>query len=86
MDKFEFVKTVIDMDVETYVVPVATLKISEVHPSRPPLLAALSQDNVLNKVPNEFIDYTNIFLTDLAIKLPEYTGINKHAIELVEEN
>ena len=35
------------------------------------------------KVPVEYVDCANMFSTDLASKLPEHTGINNHAIELV---
>lgn len=32
----------------------------------------------------EYTDYANIFSLDLAMELLENTGINKHAIELIE--
>ena len=39
---------------------------------------------VLVEVPPEYLDYADVFLFDLAMKLPENTQMNKHAIELVE--
>ncbi len=32
----------------------------------------------------EYSDYADVFSFDLTIELPENTGINKHAIELIE--
>ena len=36
------------------------------------------------KVPVEYLDFADIFSPDLASELSEHTGINDHAIELVE--
>ena len=36
------------------------------------------------KIPTKYFDYADVFLTGLAIKLSENTGINKHAIELIK--
>ena len=55
-----------------------------VHPSQAPLLAALQQDKVSTEISLKYADYTNIFSPDLAMELPENTGINEYAIELVE--
>lgn len=38
----------------------------------------------LTKVSLKYSNYTNIFLFDLAIELPENIGINKYAIELAK--
>lgn len=48
------------------------------------LLTILLQDKALAKVHQEYADYANVFLCDLAIELPENTGINKYAIGLIE--
>ena len=45
-------------------------------------IAALKQDKAPTKVPSKYADYANIFSFDLAMKLPENTCINKHAIKL----
>ena len=55
-----------------------------VNPSQAPLLAALQQDKALTEIPPEYADYADVFSPDLAMELPENTGINEHAIELVE--
>lgn len=44
----------------------------------------LQWDKAPTKVSAKYTDYTDIFLFNLAIKLPENTGINEHAIELVK--
>ncbi len=49
-----------------------------------PTLAALEWDKAFIKIPVKYSDYADVFLTDLAIELPENTGMNKHAIELIE--
>ena len=36
------------------------------------------------KVPAEYLDFVDVFSPDLASELPEHTGINNHAIELVD--
>ena len=41
-------------------------------------------DKACTKIPVEYSDYSNIFLTENVAKLPENTGINEHAIKLEE--
>ena len=36
------------------------------------------------KIPTKYSDFVDIFSPDLAFKLPKHTGINNHAIELVD--
>ena len=61
--------------------PVASL---DVNPSRRPQISGLIAEEALPKVPAEYSDFADIFSPDLASELPEYNGINNHAIELVE--
>ena len=49
-----------------------------------PSTSCLTQNKAPTEIPPEYADYVEVFSPDLAIKLPENTGINKHAIELVE--
>ncbi len=37
------------------------------------------------KVPSEYADFADVFSLKLAAELPEHTGINDHAIELVDD-
>ena len=55
-----------------------------VHPSRRPQRAGLIAEEAPTKVPVEYADFA--FSPDLASKLPEHTGINNYAIELVDVN
>ena len=86
IDKHEFAKAALDENSETFVMHVAALEALEpaVHPSWAPLLAALQQDKAPTEILPEYADYADVFSPDLAMELPENTGINEHAIELVE--
>ena len=46
---------------------------------------ALLFDKAPTKVPAEYFDYSNVFLAENGARLPENTGINKHAIKLEED-
>ena len=61
--------------------PVASL---DVHPSRRPQISSLIAEEAPTKVPAKYSDFADVFSPDLASELPEHTGINNHAIELVE--
>ena len=55
-----------------------------IHLLRAAQILALVQDEAPTKVPPKYGNYTNVFSFELAIELPENTGINEHAIELQE--
>ncbi len=55
-----------------------------IYPVRVAQMAILQRDKIPTKISMEYTDYPNIFSFNLAIELPENTGINKHTIELVE--
>ena len=86
IDKKEFAKAALDEESETFVVHVAALEAPlagmAIHPSRAAQILALIQDEAPTKVPPKYADYADVFSFDLAIELPENTGIHKHAIEL----
>ena len=86
IDKHKFARAALDEYSETFVVHVAALEAHElaIHPSQAPLLAALEQDKAPTEIPLEYVNYADVFSPDLAIELPENTGINEHAIELIE--
>ncbi len=89
IDKHEFAKAALGKNSETFVVHFAALEAPEpvmsINPSRAPLLVALQQDKALTEIPSEYAAYADVFLFDLAMELPENTGINEHAIELVKD-
>ena len=89
IDKHEFAKAALGKNSETFVVHFAAREAPEpamsINPSGAPLLAALQQDKALTEISSGYTDYADVFLFDLAMELPENTGINEHAIELVED-
>ena len=71
----------LDPEHETYVVHVVSLDSTpfdaDVHPSRRPQISGLIAEEASTKVPDEYADFADVF---------SHTGINKHAIELVDTN
>ena len=55
------------------------------HPSKRAQIAYLKADEAPTKVPNKYADFVDVFFPKLAIELSEYTKINDHAIELVDD-
>ena len=87
--KKEFAAAALDPEHETYIVHVASLSSTplvslDVHPSRRPQVSGLIAKVALTKVPTKYSDFADVFSPDLAFKLPEHTGINDHAIKLVD--
>ena len=91
--KKEFAAAALDPEHETYVVHVGSVRSNaspsssplDVHPSRRPQISGLIAEEAPTKVPAKYLDFADVFSPDLASKLPEYTGINDHAIELVKD-
>ena len=86
--KKEFAAAVLNPEHETYIVHVASfssipLVALNVYPSQRFQISGLIAQEAPTKVPNEYSDFADVFSSDLASELPEYTGINNHAIELV---
>ncbi len=88
IDKPEFAKAALGENSETFIVHIAALEAPgpamSIHLSLAPLRAALEQDKAPTEIPSEYADYADVFSVDLAMELPENTGINEHVIELVE--
>ena len=87
--KKEFAAAALDPEYKTYVVHVASLSSTplpsrNVHPSRRPQISGLIAEEAPTKVPAEYLDFADVFSSDLASELPEHTGINDYAIELVK--
>ncbi len=49
------------------------------------MIAHVKADEAPIKVPNEYADCADVFLSKLAAEFPEYTGINNDTIELVDD-
>ncbi len=88
--KKEFAAAALDLNHHAFVVHVAALNISsdsgaEVHPLRRVQRAHLKADEAPTEVPSEYADFADVFSPKLAVELPKHTGINDHAIELVDD-
>ena len=92
--KKEFAAAALDLESKTFVVHVALLSSDvlpisfplelNVHPCRRPQVSSLIAEEAPTKVPAKYSDFTDVFSPDLVSKLLEHTGINDHAIELVD--
>ena len=92
MGKKEFAAAGLDPEYKTCVVHIASLSSAplvtflDVHPSRRPQISGLIAKEAPTKVSAEYSDFANVFSSDLATKLPEYTEINTHVIDLEKDN
>ena len=96
MGKKEFAAAALDPEHKTYIVHVGSVSSDaspsssasqlelDVHPSRRPQISGLIAEEAPTKVPAEYSDFADVFSPDLASELPEHTGINDHAIKLVD--
>ena len=75
-----------DEEFETFVVHIAALEAllagMIIYPLWEAQISAPIQDKAPTKVSPKYADYADVFAFDLAMELPENTGINRHAIEL----
>ncbi len=86
--KKEFVATALDQEHEAFVVHVAALSADsgdKVHPSKIAQISYLKADQAYSEVSSEYADFADVFSPKLAAEFPEYTGINDHIIELVDD-
>ncbi len=85
--KKEFVATALNPKYEAFVVYIAALSLDsgdEVLPSRKAQIAHLKVDKAPSKVPSKYANFADIFSPKLTAELPEHTGSNDYAIELVD--
>ena len=86
INKREFAAAALNTDDETFVVHVAALAEPTtmlIHPSRQAQVAALTSEET--EIPAEYSDFSDVFSSDSAAELPEYTGINNHPINLLDD-
>ena len=92
MDKNKFSAVMLDSEHETYVVHIKSVSsnvlpssfpLNVYHSQRPPISGLITEE-ALTKVPAKYSDFADVFSPNLAFKLPKHTGINNHAIELVD--
>ena len=83
----EFKTAALDPEYETFVIHIATFSVGsvdEMYPSKKDQIAYLKVDEISPKVLSKYSHFTDVFLPKLAIELTEYTRIDNHAIELVD--
>ena len=91
----EFTKAALDKNSKTFVVHVAALeiptampvhfsKIFQVQGLDKPTLTALRSDKAPTKISAKYAYYTDVFSSDLAMKLPKNTGMNEHTIQPID--
>ena len=73
---------VLDKHVETFVMHVTFLLTMAIHPTRKAQVALLVAKEV--KIPIKYSDFSDVFLEENALILPEVTELNQHAIKLQE--
>ena len=86
IDKREFMAAALNADNETFVVYIAALTeltTMPIHPSCQAQVAVLTSEETGISI--EYSDFSDVFSLDSALELPEYTGINNHLIDLLED-
>ena len=93
--KKKFAAAPLDLESEIFVVHVASLSSNalpssfplelDIYPFRRPQVFGLIAKKAPTKVPAKYLDFVDVFFPNLASKLPEHTGINNHAIKLVND-
>ena len=58
---------------------------SDVHPFCRVQIAAFVANEALISIPTEYSNFADVFSLELASELPKHTGINDHAIKLVDD-
>ena len=89
--KKEFAAAALDPEHEIYIVHVRSVSsdtslnsLLDVHPSHRLQLSGLIAKEALTKVSAKYLDFVDVFSSDLVSELLKHTGINNHTIELVD--
>ena len=83
-----FTTVLLNLKYKTFIIQIATLSADlgdKLHPLKKAQITHLKADEALIEVFSKYIDFADIFLSRLAIELLEYTRINNHAIELIDD-
>ena len=81
INKKEFAKAALDEKSETFVAHVASFNLAPgIYPDRAAQIASLLTKEV--KIPDEYLDFTDVFSEEKALVLPERTKLNEHVINL----
>ena len=79
--KKEFAAAALNPEYKTFIVHITSLSSTPLDAR--PQISGLIAEKAPTKVPAKYLDFVNVFSLDLAFKLPKHTGINDHAIKLV---
>ena len=90
--KKKFAAIALNLEYETYIVYVISVRFIassnsfslNVYPFCKPQIVCLIAEKAPIKIPNKYVNFVDIFSSDLAFKLLKHTKINEHAIELVD--
>ena len=81
LNKKEFAKGALDEESKTFVVYVAFLHLTPgIQPDKATQIAFLLTKE--SRIPDEYLDFANIFFKEKALVLLEHTKLNEHAIDL----
>lgn len=85
IDKRKFAKVMIDKDSKSFLIHMSAIEIPMlwIYPFRVVHIPILQWDKASTKMSAKYFNNADVFSLDMAMELPENTGI-KHAIELVE--
>ncbi len=88
--KKKFVVIALDPDHKAFVVYVAVLNISsnvgnKIYLSKKAQIAYLKIDKALKELTNKYVDFINIFSSELATELSKHTYMNNYTIKLVND-
>ena len=86
IDKRKFAAVALNVDNETFVVHIAALvepTTIPIYPSCQAQVATLTSEE--NGIPVEYSNFSNVFSSDFAAELLEYTRINDHPIDLLHD-
>lgn len=82
--KKEFIETTFNFENKTFVVHITSIIIfDKVYPSYKAPIALLKVDETPTTIFPEHLNFANVFFLELTVALPEYTKINNHVINLV---
>ena len=82
IDKKEFAKTALDEHVKAFVMHVTSLSTMAIHSAKKAQIALLIVKKF--KIPTKYSNFSDIFLKEKALILPEVTKLNQYAIKLQE--
>lgn len=82
--KKEFIAIALDPEDKTFIIYLASLTNSDIHFSHEAQIALLKINETFITVFLKYSNFTDVFSPKLAVKLPEYTNINNHIIDLID--